>query len=162
MHPEQSAKVGPPVPAAAVGGTERYRVLRVASPACAGVCAVAGGLLGLFPGLVAAILLLVLLGQAAATLTSWSRVRLPINLPVGQPPTVDFVDLLNLSGLRDTVLAWSNAGPLVWLLVVLAFAVCGAVLGALVGLLAAVIYNAGALGRGGMVVEVERAEPGRL
>lgn len=118
------------------------------------------GQMGCLLGVVAAFLpslLFGLLGLALAALArnwlqTWQQV--PINLLGRQLTTLDFVQLLGLEGVLETLQVLTEASAAVLLLSVLVMALISGLLLAVITILVGVAYNLLAAATGGVVVEM--------
>jgi uncharacterized membrane protein len=134
--------------------TSRYRIRRVAPGAFVRHGAIAGLLVALLPGIAIGVLTGYLVRTARLTLEGWRAVRIP--LPAGLSATVDFVELLRLAPLFQTLRGWDAAAWLVPSTVVLGALVAGALLGAVVSLVLVLLLNLASRAGGGLTVELER------
>lgn len=133
----------------------RYRIRRLAAGPLARQGAVAGAIIALLPGMAAGALLVVALRAVRGTLDTWRAVRLPVPLPLGVQPVVNFVDVLRLSGLLEAVRSWDATPLLTFGVTAGVIIVLGALGGCAVGLVFAALYRLGATAGGGLEVELE-------
>ena len=117
----------------------------------------AGALVAVVPAVAGGAAAAWLVHSLRGTLETWRNVRVPLPAPLPAAPVVDFVALLNLEPALDFVRRWDNPA-LVVVVVLLGAVAAGALIGAAIGLLIAALYNAGAAGGNGLVIDLEPLE----
>jgi len=136
----------------------RYAVRRVSLGSTLKFGLVLGTLLSLLPGCWCGLVSLWLIGGLRSFLEGWQQGGIVI---LGQRIPIDFIDLMRLGGVLNALRTLDDLGLLLALAIALAIILAAVLIIAGVLLLGGVGYNLLAATTGGLVVELERAEPPR-
>ena len=134
----------------------RYAVRRVSLGSTLKFGLVLGTLLSLLPGCLCGLLSLWLIGGLRGFLEGWKQGGIVI---LGQKIPIDFIDLMRLGGVLNGLRALDDLGLLLAAIIALAVILAAVLIIAGVLLLVGVGYNLLAATTGGLVIELERAEP---